>query len=299
MRSGNLVSFDDNVSRALSVSDKKADFFYGAAASAGQYLPLTDSASLALTGDFRSDVYTQYGGLNQYSLGATASLKEKFGLGVYAPWVSLSGSARHADYQSAIRDSWFYNVGITLGKRLSEKWDVQLEYSYLRRLADRTPATFEYDEKYFSGAVFDQANHGLKLSAAYSCDDKTSLTASYAFRSGDAFSTNSMTDAIGDIAKAAIPDRAFGANRIAWTVSPERFAAWRIYGAYLASENAGNRRLDPARRYPRRRRIESTVLGVDPQAGNPSAPGALSRTQRLSLTSARTGFGCLENRKLP
>lgn len=239
--------FDDNVSRALTASDKKADFFFGADASAGQFLSLTDSTTLALTGDFRSDVYTQFGGLNQYSLGGTASLKEKFGLGAYAPWMSLFASARHADYQSAIRDSWFYNAGIILGKRLNEKWDVRLEYSYLRREADRTPATFEYDEKYFSGAVFDQATHGLKLSAAYAYDAKTAFTASYAFRSGDAFSTNSqandrLTDAIADVATALTPDSVFGANQVVYKIpaSTHSFAlgASRAIGAH-SSVNLG------------------------------------------------------------
>lgn len=239
--------FDDSVNRALTASGRKADFAFGTAASAGQFLQLNGSTSLTLTGDFRSDVYTQYGGLNQYSLGGTAALKEKLGLGAYAPWVSLSGSAWHADYQSAIRDSWFYNASITLGKRLSEKWDVQLEYSYLRREADRTPATFEYDEKYFSGAVFDQANHGLKLSAAYSYDDKTAFTASYAFRTGDAFSTNgqtdeSLTDAITRVATAVTPDSVFGANQVVYKIpaSTNSFVlgASRAIGAY-SSVNLG------------------------------------------------------------
>jgi hypothetical protein len=221
---GNLRGlFDDNVNRALTENDRKADFAFGAVASAGQFLPLNGSTSLTLTGDFRSDVYTQYGGLNQYSLGGAAALKEKLGLGAYAPWVSLAGSAWHADYQSAIRDSWFYNAGITLGKRLSEKWDVRLEYSYLRRRADRTPASFVYDDKQFSGAVFDLDNHNVKLSAAYAYDDKTALSASYAFRTGDAFSTNSqtddsLTDAIARVATAVTPDSVFGANQVVYKI---------------------------------------------------------------------------------
>lgn len=234
--------FDDNLSRALAVSDKKADFGLAAAASAGQFLQLTDSTSLTVTGDFLTDVYSQYGGLNQYSLGASAALKKKWGLGAYAPWMSLSGWARHADYQSAIRDSWFYGAGVALGKRFSEKWDVRWEYTYLQRWADRTPAPFGYDEQIFSGAVFDQVNHGFKLSTTYAYDDTTALTASYAFRTGDAFSSNAMTDAIADVAKAATPDGVFGANLVAYKLPADTqsfaLAASRAIGSH-SSVNLG------------------------------------------------------------
>lgn len=234
--------FDDNVSRALTVGDKKADFGWTAAASAGQFLQLTDSTSLTVTGDFRGDIYARYGGLNQNTLGASAALKKKLGLGAYAPWLSLSGSVRHADYQSAIRDSWFYGAGIALGQRLSEKWDVRLEYDYLSRRADRTTAAFGYDEQVFSGAVFDQVNHGLRLSTTYAHDDTTTFTASYAFRTGDAFSSNTMTDTIAKVASAATPDGVFGGNLIAYKLPADTqsfaLAASRALGAH-SSVNLG------------------------------------------------------------
>lgn len=210
--------FDDNLSHALAAGDKKADIAFAASASAGQYLQLDDSLGLALTGNFKSETYAQFGGLNQYSLGATASLKKKLGLGAYAPWISAYISARHADYQSSLRDSGFYTAGIVLGKRLNEKWDIQFEYTYLQRLADRKPPPFDYEGKALSSAVFDQVNHGPKLSAVYSHDQSTAITASYAFRSGDVFSTNVETDAIGDIAKAIATDNIFGSNRIAYKI---------------------------------------------------------------------------------
>lgn len=232
--------FNDNVSRALAVGDKKADFGFGATASAGQFLQLTDSTSLAVTGDFKSDLYTQYGGLNQYTLGATAALKQKLGLGAYAPWMSLSGTAHHADFQSAIRDSWFYGAGITVGKRLDEKWDVQLEYSYLRRRADRTPGSWEYDEKLFSGAVFDQTNHGLNLSTIYAYDDQTAFTASYAFRTGDAFSSNASTDTIAEAASAATPDGAFGSNLVAYKLPADTHSFSLLASRAMGSHSSVN-----------------------------------------------------------
>lgn len=234
--------FDDNVGRALTSEDERADFFLDAAASAGQFLALTDSASLVLTGDFAGDVYARHGGLTQYSLGATAALKQKFGLGAFAPWVSLSGSARHADYQSALRDSWFFSSGVALGKRFDEHWDARLEYGFLRRVADHTPAAFEYDEEWFPGTVFDQTSHGPKVSATYSWNDETAINASYAFRTGDAFSTGHLTDALAEVAEAATPDGAFEAGQVAYRIPADTHSfavgASRALGAH-SSVNLG------------------------------------------------------------
>jgi hypothetical protein len=234
--------FDDNVGRALTSEDERADFFLGAAATAGQFLALTDRATLVLTADFASDVYARHGGLTQYSLGATAALKQKFGLGAYAPWVSLSGSARHADYQSALRDSWLFSAAVTLGTRFDEHWEAQLEYGFLRRVADRTPAAIEYDELWFPGTVFDQTSHGPKVSATYSWTDETAITASYAYRTGDAFSTGHLTDALADVAEAATHDSAFEAGQVAYRIPADTHSfavgASRALGAH-SSVNLG------------------------------------------------------------
>lgn len=220
---GLRMAFNDNLNFAFMAADKKSDFAFTTSASAGQYWQLSDSTSLSVASEFNGNVYTQYDGLNNYSLGAAMALKRKLGLGAYAPWLRLSASASHADYQSAIRSSWFYKGFLTVGKRFDEKWDLRLEYGYLRRLPDNTSPAFNYDNHFFSTAVFDQASHGITLSGVYSYDNTLAFTGSYTFRTGDVFSTaSSLTNGIAvdaDDAKAVVPDDVFGQNQVAYKLS--------------------------------------------------------------------------------
>jgi len=93
--------YDDNVSNSLEAEDRKADGSLAATVSGGIYETLGSSTSLGLSLIAEPATYLRYSGLNNLALGASARLRQKFGLGD-APSAVFSVQALHRDYHYTI-----------------------------------------------------------------------------------------------------------------------------------------------------------------------------------------------------
>lgn len=231
VNAGAGYEFNDNLPNARLSGDIKSDNAFLANLSAGKYFQLADSTSLSLTADLGGTTYARFDGLNNVFYGATAGLKQKFGLGEYAPWLRLSGSAAYHDFENDPRDGWHYNLSAGIGKRLSERWEVQLNYRYEERNSDHiVNDPFLVNNFGIGGDAFNIAAHNVSLTGLFTVTDKLTAYLSYTRREGQATSTSRQEEEIFEYSDAVAVDSAFGNDTFAYRVQ----AGTNIFSAGLS-----------------------------------------------------------------
>jgi hypothetical protein len=200
------AEYNSNVNNGQFAGDIKDDAAAWASVSAGQAIEVREGNSLIATGDLMSRVFNRFEGLNNLSLGVTVADRMKLGLGATAPWIRTYGSAARLQFQNDIRDGWLYGLGLGAGKRVGERWDLQVEYRFDKRTGENTTAVVPG----LSGAVFDQTGHGVLLNGRYSYDDSTLISLGYAWRRGDVVSTTPRNFTVFRASTAIAADPVFG-----------------------------------------------------------------------------------------
>jgi hypothetical protein len=122
--------YESNINRAIVERDRKSDVALMPAVSFGHYTQLADSISLAVSADLKYHGFARFNGLDHLESGLTASLKYKWGLGSYAPWVKVFGSGEHMDYREDFRDEDLVRSGFLSGRRINERFSAQIGYAY-------------------------------------------------------------------------------------------------------------------------------------------------------------------------
>jgi hypothetical protein len=123
--------YDGNVNLAIADQDRKSDILLSYSASFGRFFPLAGSTGLSVSAEAKYVDFARFSGLDNLEAGLSASLKYKKGLGSYAPWVKVFGSAKHVDYREEFRDGYVLRSGLLLGKRLYERVFAQIGYEYV------------------------------------------------------------------------------------------------------------------------------------------------------------------------
>jgi hypothetical protein len=178
------AEYTNNVSNGQFERDIKADSAAWASLSAGQWIEVSGITVLPRR---RSDGprLQPFDGLNNLSLGLTVADRMKLGLGATAPWVRTYGSVARLQFQNDIRNGWLYLLGLSAGKRVGERWDLQAEYRFDKRTGENTTGVVPG----LSGEVFDQTGHSVLLDGRYSLSDTTLISLGYAWRRGDVVAT--------------------------------------------------------------------------------------------------------------
>jgi hypothetical protein len=121
---------ESNVNRAVAEKDRKSDVALAPFASFGHYAQLTDATGLTLSADLKYSGYSRFNGLDHLESGLAASLKYKWGLGSFAPWITVSASGAHLDFREDFRDEDLSGAGLLSGKRISERFFAEIGYAY-------------------------------------------------------------------------------------------------------------------------------------------------------------------------
>ena len=166
----NMV-YENNLSHAYEKGDRKADVALKPFLAVGHYVQLTDNSRFFLSALCGGDLFTRYERLNTVSGTITTGIKNKMGLGSYAPWVALHGSVGALSSGEGIRDSFITTAGFSSGKRLHERVDLQAGYEYERRSA--------------RNFLYTQNNNNVHVNLGFLLTDSTSLSVGYALRRGD------------------------------------------------------------------------------------------------------------------
>ena len=122
--------YESNVNNAVAEQDRKSDVALMPVVSFGHYAQLADSTGLAVSADLKYSGFARFSGLDHLETGLSASLKYKWGLGSYAPWVKVFGSGAYSDFREDFRDEALARTGFLSGKRISERIFAELGYAY-------------------------------------------------------------------------------------------------------------------------------------------------------------------------
>jgi hypothetical protein len=221
------LSHDDNVSNARGHQDEISDSSASATVSLLQLIPIGESYSLAAGGDLSGQAYDHLNGLRNASIDALLSLKRKWGLGAFAPWVRAGMSLGRSDYQDGYRDATLYAASLELGKRIDERWNLWAKYAFERRSA----APGEVEILGVSSDAFSQSGRTFTANAEYSLSERFSFNLGSLLRHGDVVST-SQTAAYYVLvnSKAVAPDPTFGPGAYAYRLNGT------TYGVRLGAE---------------------------------------------------------------
>lgn len=237
------VAHDNNVGNARNYGSVVEDSFAAATVSLLQLMQLDENYSLAAGGNLSGQIYDRLSGLNDASLEGVLSLKRKWGLGAFAPWVRAAVSLGRADYADGYRNATIYRAALEVGKRFDERLSLWANYGFERRLARPVEA-----ELYgVSGDVFSQNGRSLKAGLQYSLTPRISLSLGSLWRRGDVISTTAADPYIYAYSKAVAPDPTFGADAYAYRLNGTTYGA-RLGAEYSLSAHSligcGFRRLE-------------------------------------------------------
>jgi hypothetical protein len=203
---------DNNVGNAGYSDDIVGDFILAAKISVSRLFPLDGGFSLTAGADLSGERYDRLDGLNNASLGAALGLRKKWGLGAYAPWIRIGGSVARTDYDADYRNASIYRAALGAGRRLNERWNLALDYTFERRSAASSPQ----EAPGVSGDAFSQTSETLNAHAQFACSENTYLTAGLIFRHGDVVSTTLGSLATYTSLRAYADDLAFGPDAYAY-----------------------------------------------------------------------------------
>lgn len=204
--------YESNLTRAQRQADVRADTAATLSAFAARVFAITGADLLTLHADADTEAWARFHGLNLISIGAGATYKHKFGVGLAVPWIGLAASAFNDRYRGAIRDSRRFEASAELGQRFSEIFDASADVAYDRRDARSDQAVVPG----ISGRVFDLRGRSARVRAAYAVTDQLQLDAAVAVRRGDVVSTTRQNFAIFLASDAIAPDPSFGDDFFAY-----------------------------------------------------------------------------------
>ena len=216
------LQVNDNLPNASLDQDIKSDTAFDFGVSPGFYSQLSGYTSLTVTSDLGVTRQFDYQGLDLVAIGFTGALRHKFGLGQYAPWSRVAGSARYLEYDSGQRDGWLYSLSIEAGKLLAERFSVWGGYRFESRRADDIISIPVLVTNFgIGGDAFDTDSHNLDVNAAYQINNQLSLILGYAFRTGDITSTTLRNREVFEASDAIAADPVFGPDRFAYRIDAD------------------------------------------------------------------------------
>lgn len=221
---GVVTQYDDNINRSFFSSVEKDDVMVVPSASVGRVYQLADFTRLSATADVKGEIHEELDFLNSVFAGATLAASHKLGVGPYKPWLRVHGSGGYLEVDDDLRDSWLFDTGIKIGKRLTERVDIAAGYTYDfrdSRQGDAVPGTN------LPSSVFDQDGHTGSILANILFTNNLLFSLGYSFRYGDIVSTcdAEIVGKVLDEVDAVTFDKAF---EEAFDVSPS--CAYRIQG---------------------------------------------------------------------
>ena len=185
LNSSAQIKHDTNLNNAVLSADSVSDTALVFSANAGRLYQLDDNHRLDVQAIFNSETYDSIHGMDNITAGGSISLRRKWGLGLYAPWSSILFSAANLSYANTVRSGTLYQFKISSGKRLTEKWDVWVDYLFEQRTADHNIAV----DQGVSGSVFNLMGNSLKLNSTYAVTSNLYFNFGYQLRFGDIAST--------------------------------------------------------------------------------------------------------------
>lgn len=170
------ISFDDNVTRAAHKRDIKSDTIIDLGAAAGYVHTLTTSSNLVFNADLTLQQYQDYDKLSNTELGLEATYQIQFENNFDSPWYFVSARYANVNYDSTLRDGDYTEMGIGLGKRLTDKVKLLAGFKHYNSTAENS--------------LFDLSSNVVYINFDYLLDNKNTLYLVLNLSDGGIISTN-------------------------------------------------------------------------------------------------------------
>ncbi len=182
---------DDNINTSLFSSQAQEDYVWSGFLSGGRAYQLGSHSRIYLNAIFSGDVHHRFEYLDQYTLGGSALLTHKFGLGWAAPVISLGTSVEHIFSASELRNGEKIQSSLRLSKWLHHDiLQAHLVYRFDHRDGPDLAHPDHPELATISGAVFDIQGHTVEALLNLSLTNQLRLNVAYGWRSGDVTSNN-------------------------------------------------------------------------------------------------------------
>jgi hypothetical protein len=122
--------YEDNLNLSAFDEDEESGSAWTAGVEGGRFLQMGDRTRLRLTAGIEGSLYNRWDNLNNVAYRGSAVLTHKFGLGPDVIWISPYLTVGYHDVKSHIRTGSFTDIGISAGKRLTERFDMSASLAY-------------------------------------------------------------------------------------------------------------------------------------------------------------------------
>lgn len=211
--------FNDNQPNGDFDFDIHSDQAIETSVSAGKYFQITDSTGLGLVADITVAQHLRFSDLTHTDFGVSSFLNKKLGLGQTAPVISATAGLAYTDSHDRQRDAWQYSFGAGFSKRLTNRWQLLLNYKYENQSAEHfIDIPYAVATVGARGNVFDIEAHSLSIFCVYDLTQRLSGHVGYTRREGDVVSSTKLNYSVFYVSKAIAYDPAFGPGIVAYTV---------------------------------------------------------------------------------
>ena len=217
---------DNNLNNAEADNQQQQDTIGQLDAILGYRKQLNEMSGVIAKAGIETDVHANVTDINALTLMASLALLVQPIRGFGAPWFALNGDfrwRRHKD--SDIRDGTLVNVGLTAGKRLTDRISMQIGFEFLDRNADE-------------GRVFELGQRIFSAVADYRISNRSTAYFNYQYIDGGLVTTALPWMKFRGVTRAFAMDPAFGPGFVAWRLDGH-VQSFRLGAKYRLAENTG------------------------------------------------------------
>lgn len=196
-RAETSVIHDNNIGKSQWEGDIEEDLFFSGSAQASYTKGLGFSQALTFTAEARVEEFQDFDGLSNTQAGGMVDYRFQTRSGFTAPIYSVFFKAMQADFETDIRDSNTFDLGLSATRRLTSRITGTLGITATRRDADQSE-------------VFDLERTRYFGNLDWTLSRSVAVYGTYSFIDGDVFSTATPRLSILNWAEAIEPDNAFG-----------------------------------------------------------------------------------------
>ena len=143
---------ESNLNLSAFSSDEESDSVLRLALDGGRVFQISSHSRLRLSAEIEAENYSEFDLLNQVAVSGKAAIVHKLGMGHHAGWISPYLSYGYSDIKDDIRSGNFGDLGITAGKRLTDRFDMSAGLEFSKSNGKPGPQIFPP----ISSDVFDQ-----------------------------------------------------------------------------------------------------------------------------------------------
>lgn len=175
------IKYDDNVNLSAFSSDTESDLSINPRYTFGRFYQVDDLTRLRLSLNLSAIKFKEFNDLSSVDAVGSAVIRHKFGIGFNKPWIRGEVSAGIKEAKVDERDSNLYALGLSAGKRITDRLSGQIDLKYDKRDGGAGPE----GAPGVSRQVFDLENTSLSLGLDYLLDERSQVSANVTHRTGE------------------------------------------------------------------------------------------------------------------